>query len=136
MTWKLPDKLIIDHDNNVYFIGVYNSPILDFYGQFVENLNIPNYNVFIAKIDGGGVPVWVENVNTQMTSIKNIGGSNTKTNIDGNNDFYLISEFMGSTVLLNDFMQTNAEDNTRDIFIVKYKGINGETLSDSKLEYS
>jgi hypothetical protein len=122
---ELPDKLMIDKDDNVCLVGVYNSPTLDFKGPVVTNADV-YYDVFIAKIDGGGVTAWVRSINTQMTSIKTMQGANTKTNIDINNNLYVVSEFMGSTVLYNEFMQTNAQPDSRDILIAKYNGITGD----------
>jgi hypothetical protein len=123
----LPDQLKIDHEGNAYLVGVYNSPLIDFYGQTATNSG-PDFDVFIVKLDPAGNPFWAQNVNTQMTSIKNTPGSDTKTNIDDENNFYIIAEYMGPSVLYNFVQRDNAEAGTRDIIVIKLDGIMGEFL--------
>jgi hypothetical protein len=114
----LPDQLKIDHEGNAYFVGVYNSTLIDFYGQTVTNSGM-DFDVFILKLDPAGNPMWVKNVNTQLASVKNTPGSDTKINIDNENNLYIIAEYMGPSVLYNFVQRPNAEAGTRDIIITK-----------------
>ena len=125
----LPDNLLIDNEGFVYLVGVYNSPQIDFYGQIAINTG-PFFDVFVAKLDPLGNPMGVQNVNSQLTSIRNTHGTNTQTNIDDENNFYIITEFMGPSVLYNfdGTLRDNAEAGTRDIIITKINGNTGEFM--------
>jgi hypothetical protein len=123
----LPDQLKIDHEGNVYLVGLYNSPLIDFYGQTVINSGT-DFDIFIVKLDPAGNPMWAQNVNTQMTSVKNTPDTDTKTNIDDENNFYIIAEYMGPSVLSNDLTRPNADAGTRDIIITKLDGIMGDFI--------
>jgi hypothetical protein len=123
----LPDQLKVDHEGNIYLVGIYNSPLIDFYGQIVTNSG-PDYDVFVVKLDPAGNPMWAQNINTQLTSVKNIPGAETKINIDDENNFYIITEYMGVSVLSNDFVRPNAEVGTRDIVITKLNRDMGDFL--------
>ncbi len=114
----LPDQLKTDNEGNIYLAGVYNSTLVDFYGQNVTNSGI-DYDVFIVKLDPAGNPMWAQSINTQLTSVKNTPGSDTKINIDNENNFYIIAEFMGPSVLYNFTQRDNAEPGTRDIIMAK-----------------
>jgi len=122
---ELPDNLMTGPDNNIYLVGVYNSPVLDFYGQIATNSGI-NFDVFISKIDPNGIPLWVQSINTQIDTIKEEPGTNIKTNIDEANNLCFVAEFMGTSVLFNDNEQINDKENSRDIIIAKLNGLTGE----------
>jgi hypothetical protein len=121
----LPDQLKTDHDGNIYFVGVFNSTLIDFYGQNVTNSGT-GYDVFVLKLDPAGNPMWAKNVNTQLTSVRNTPESDTKINIDNENNLYLITEYMGPSVLYNFVQRPNAEAGTRDIVITRLNRDIGE----------
>ncbi|UCH13465.1 MAG: T9SS type A sorting domain-containing protein [Bacteroidales bacterium] len=123
----LPDNLQIDNDGNIYLVGVYNSPQLDFYGQLATNSG-PFFDVFVTKLDPAGNPMSVQNINSQLTSIRNTPGTNTRANIDDENNLCIITEFMGPSVLYNFTQRDNAEVGTRDIIITKINMNTGEFL--------
>jgi hypothetical protein len=123
----LPDQLKVDHEGNIYLVGIYNSTLIDFYGQTVTNSGI-DHDVFVVKLDPAGNPMWAQSINTQLTSVKNTPGAETKINIDDENNFYIITEYMGPSVLSNEFVRPNAEAGTRDIVITKLNRDMGDFL--------
>ena len=122
-----PDKLQTDNDGNIYLTGTFNSTDIDFSGIPAVNSGT-FYDIFIAKLDPDGNPIWVQSINSQLTSLKVNYGDNTKTNIDNENNFYVVAEYMGASVLLNLFLRDNAEEGTRDIIIIKMDGNNGDLM--------
>jgi hypothetical protein len=120
-----PDRLQTDNDGNIYLTGVFNSPEVDFNGLLAPNTSA-YYDIYIAKLDPDGNPIWVQSINSQLTSVKNINQANTKTNIDNENNFYIVAEYMGASVLYNSFLRDNAEEGTRDIIAIKIDGNNGD----------
>jgi hypothetical protein len=123
----VPDKLQTDNAGNIYLTGAFNSTDIDFSGMPALNSGI-YYDIFIAKLDPDGNPLWVQTINNQITSLKVSYGNNTKTNTDNENNFYFVAEYMGASVLLNYFLRDNAEAGTRDIIIIKMDGNNGDVM--------
>jgi hypothetical protein len=123
----VPDKLQTDNDGNIYLTGAFNSTEIDFEGMPALNSGA-NYDIFITKLDPEGNPLWVNSINSQLISLKVWYGNNTKTNIDNENNFYVVAEYMGASVLYNSFLRDNAEEGTRDIIIIKVDGNSGDVI--------
>ena len=110
-------SLATDALGNVYVTGFFQGPILIFGPDTLRNAG--NYDMFVAKIDSAGTPVWAKSAG----GASNEGGLGIAVDVYGNSFvagyFQSASITFGSTILTNSGMT--------DMFLVKFDA-NGNAL--------
>lgn len=112
---------------NIIVTGDFSSPSITFGATTLTNLSTPSYDIFIAKYDSGGNPLWAKSGGGTGSEISYSIITDAGGNIIATGGFRSPSATFGTTTLTN----TGSFD---DIFIVKYnsagnflwaKGISG-----------
>jgi len=116
-------SICVDKGGNAFITGAFSSPTISFGSTEITSVdNLGNYNLFVAKYDRNGNPVWAKSAKSSGGIYGNEGNC-VKADAAGN--VFVTGNFNSHTVAFDSFILTDML--VDDIFIVKYDA-NGNVL--------
>ena len=118
-------NIVTDYLNNVYISGGFNSASIVFGNTSINNSStnpLPNdYDIFIAKFNTSGNPLWAKSITNNFWSSYNSLAADKYGNV------YLTGNFEESSISFGNIQINNTSLIGSDFFIVKYDN-NGNIL--------
>ncbi|MES2766175.1 MAG: SBBP repeat-containing protein [Bacteroidota bacterium] len=119
--------VVADKPGNIYLSGSFLPKVIDF-GEGITLTNIyPNFNafstdIFLAKYDAGGKPLWAKRIAAEGADAPNAIG------LDSNNNIVLCGHFVGPAINFDAFtVKVNYSGGRPNYFVAKYDN-NGDPL--------
>jgi len=106
--------VFVDSSNNVYIMGWFNSPSIDFGGGALTNVNTGRADIFLAKFDSNGNHIWS----------KRFGGNGDDKGysiyVDRSGNVYITGSFTSPSIDFGGGALSNVYAGQDDIFLAKF----------------
>lgn len=102
-----------DHIGNVYFTGHFLSDIISFGATTLTNVSAPAQDIYIAKYDSEGNPLWAASIGGDQNDV----GNAVTCDVEGN--VYLAGIFQSNEITFTSTTLSNSGFSTNDLFLSK-----------------
>lgn len=118
---QVGNSVFVDINNNVLLTGVFRSSSISFGSYIINNKNSGTQDLFIAKFDSNGVPLWAKSSGGNSEDIANSVVSDQLGNV------YVGGSFNSSSISFGNYTLINPSSSYIKNFITKYD-TNGTAL--------
>ncbi len=106
-------SIATDHLGNVYITGHFLSDIISFGATTLTNVSAPAQDIYIAKYDGDGNPLWANSIGGDQNDVGNA------VTCDAVGNVYLAGIFQSNEITFTSTTLSNSGFSTNDLFLSK-----------------